>query len=268
MSLRLALGLTLSPAFWVAVILGALVLAQFRIYHRDRLTRSSAEEELRGPNLPQWATWGISAGGNGTWATAIGHATAATPPTASTTAAYSEICEQILAATNLTEADVRRRAFGDGFEINYPLDDGIPTFRAQLSLRGFVTVELQWRLNDDPIAIAGVLHRLNLALETLTGGACARALGKQPWYVLSLSNWPEHGVSAEGLLQARKWTEDYHREYTVTRSFRLGGKRVAPWELVRRFAQAVLADAGYVGFEAELAQQGPGNVAPGVSKVD
>jgi hypothetical protein len=154
----LAIGLSIPPVAWIGIFVGCLIVAQFRAYQQvhERLLA------YEGQRLPQWALWAHNANADGTWLTllAIGNI----PREHFNTSSYDELISAAVADFGLDRANLRVEAFSKFLRIKSPDVDSTPEFLLQLGTDSRGIIGVQWRTTADPVPLAWIIHRLNLAI--------------------------------------------------------------------------------------------------------
>ena len=247
--LDLIAGLKIPFAVWIGVFLGCLIVAQFLAYQQihQRLLAFEA------PRLPQWALLAHNANADGAWLTLL--VVGDSPKKPLNTAIFAQLVSATVDQFGLDRGAIRVETFSGFLRIKFPNVDTTPEFLLQLGTDSRGIIGLQWRTTADPIPLAWILHHLDIAMHfTLSdaGQLVVRRPGKRK-YSVSLSNWPQGGVSIEALLQARRLSDNYVRGSRVYREFTLTKSDSDGWSAICQFAAAVLGDSGYVEFEAALA---------------
>jgi len=243
-----AAGLQVPSLMWIAVILACLTVAQFRAYHDIRL--KLAEFDI--PRLPQWALWAHNANADGAWLTLllVGDA----PKEALDTGILEELVTYVADHFTLSRSALRVETFADFLRIKHPNTDGVPEFLLQLSVGDQGIIGVQWRTNADPVPLGWILRQLDLAMRfsllSINDRVVRRSRGRT--YSVSFSNWPEGGIDAQPLVSATRLSQNYVRGTRVFRRFILTKDDPDGWNALRKFAAAILGDAGYTRFEEAL----------------
>lgn len=239
-------------AFWVAVALLTVLIASFQLFHSDRMAAIERIIAIDGPALPYWDGIGLRGNRGGeTYLEVMACGQDKNRPSIST-ADFPSLRRELIAALGLQDQGLQTRSFNNFFEVTLPADQGgfsrlakVDTSNAQLFIK------LSWRLDAAPVDLRTMLVRGVDGIRTLRSGACARLLGKRPWFLISLADWPKAGIALGDLVTASSWAEADHRGQSVYVQARLD-RRASEWDFVVGFVVKVLGDAGFIGFESSM----------------
>ena len=241
--------LKITPLAWAGVYLAGLIVAQFLVYHEQRLRLQAYAARVP---LPQWAMWAHNANSDGAWLTLM--AVSRPPKKALGSTDYEELAKAAARHFGFDDDSLGVEPFANFLRVKFPDTNGTPEFLMQVGIDSSGIVVLQWRTIADPIPLRWILERADLAISfTLTEWGC-RVLGnpRKRDYSVSLSNWPAGGVSIDGLLQARRISCPHVRGYQVRKDFKLIHRDRDGWKALLAFATTIVSDSGYVGFEPSL----------------
>jgi hypothetical protein len=239
-------------AFWVTAALLTVVVASFQLFHSDRLRAAEGAAAAAGPALPYWDGIGIRGNRGGeTYLEVMACSQDARRPSMSTTD-FPDLRLELIRALGLEDRDLNTRSFSNFFEVTLPNAQGGFTRLAKVDISNpQLFIKLSWRLQEMPVDLAEILMLGFDGLRALRSGACARALGQRPWLLISLADWPLRGIAIDDLVTAQSWAESDHRGQAVNVQERLA-QGDSEWAFVLQFAEKVLGDAGYVGYEPSL----------------
>jgi hypothetical protein len=239
-------------AFWVTAALLTVVVASFQLFHSDRLRATEGAAAAAGPALPYWDGIGLRGNRGGeTYLEVMACSQDVRRPRMSTTD-FPELRRELIRALGLEEGGTSTRSFSNFFEVTQPNAQGGFTRLAKVDISNSqLFIKLSWRLQDMPVDLAEILMLGVDGLRALRSGACARVLGQRPWLLISLADWPSGGIAIDDLVTAQSWAESDHRGQAVNVQARLA-QGDSDWAFVLQFAEKVLGDAGYVGYEPSL----------------
>ncbi len=239
-------------AFWVTAALLTVVVASFQLFHSDRLRAAEYAAAAAGPALPYWDGIGIRGNRGGqTYLEVMACSQDARRPIVSTTD-FPQLRRELISALGLEDIGLNTRSFSNFFEVTLPNAQGGFTRLAKVDISNpQLFMKLSWRLPEKPVDLAEILILGIDGVKALRSGACARVLGKRPWLLISLADWPSRGIAFDDLVTAESWAESDHRGQAVNVQARLA-QGDGEWAFVLQFAEKVLGDAGYVGYEPSL----------------
>lgn len=239
-------------SFWVAAALLTVLIASFQLFHSDRINAAEQAIEWAGPAIPHWDGIGIRGHrGGDTYLEVMACSQDPSRPAISTTD-FLGLRNELIAPLGVHERDLETRSFSNFFEVTVPGPSGFERLAKVDASGSELFIKLSWRLREMPVDFAEVLVRSADGLRALRSGSCARALGKRPWLLISVADWPSGGIEIGGLITAQSWADTDHRGQAVyLQTWLRPGE--ADWSFVLQFAGKLLGDAGYIGYEGSLA---------------
>jgi len=241
--------LKITPLVWIGIYIIGLIVAQFLVYNEQRMRLLAYEAPTP---LPQWAMWTHNANADGAWLTLL--AVSRPPKEPLGTIEFEELATAAAGHFGFDPDSLGVEPFNNFLRLKFPKTDGTPEFQMQIGTDKFGIIGLQWRTTDAPVSLRWVLDRANQALCFTLTDAARRVLGdpRDRDYSISLGNWPEQGVSTDGLVVARRFSDRHVRGNRVYQQFKLHRRDRDGWKALCAFATAILSDSGHVGFEPSL----------------
>lgn len=242
---------SLPPVFWILIAITTVAVASFQLFHDNRVRFAAAQAALAGPSLPYWEAVGLrGARGGVTYLDVM--ASSDQPDSRISTADFPGLREQLLEVLRIEPAQTQTRSFADFFEISEPYDGGGYRALAKVDATNkALFIKVSWRMDGDQVGLRDILSKSTIALRALRAGACHRVLGRNPWYLVALGDWPVKGVRLDGVIEAKSWAQADHRGQPLYVQSKLRANE-SEWLLVVKFANRLLADAGYINFEEQL----------------
>lgn len=204
--------------------------------------------------LPQWARYALAANvGTGWFTMLLAGSTATIPPSSAHADAADYVVRQLAVPTDAVD----RHSHNHGIDISFP--NGSVPLEARVGFRveELGIVYAQFRPPTGAVHLRWLLDKCGLAGDILASAHTARFIDMTAAcrLFISLSNWPEEGVSLDGLFHARRLSSSSAtcQGYTLQRSYVVDTPNVADWERCLGFGGEVLRDCGYVEFEEPLA---------------
>lgn len=244
-------GLAQPPTlFWIVAAVLTIAIANFQLFHSDRMAATEQLTERQGPALPYWVGVGLQGHRDATYLAVIGCSqdSKSSPPSGGD---FPNLDRELTEVLGMPTVMPERRSFSSGFETTISGPQQITLRRAKVDITGAVFLQMEWRLDTEPVELATLLTRAVDGVRALRHGACAVALGKRPWIGIALIQWPTAGISCSGLITAQRWSDGDHRGQSVNLFSRLR-RNYNDWSFVLEFAEQLLSDAGYIGHEREL----------------
>ncbi|HVS05764.1 MAG TPA: hypothetical protein VHK65_06315 [Candidatus Dormibacteraeota bacterium] len=247
--LTFAAHLNIPRPIWLIALLLGLVAAQFEIFHKTR-----SRTLVKSNPLPYWAATSTMASGGGTWLAVILYGS---PGARSLeTATYTTLIKAVVQWFGSSEQALFRRTFTGGVQLRLPKDMFVsPQLDVQAGIEDTTAaLEVQRTTGDDPIHLGWVLSHVEDAIRFCLSDASSDWVSrKRRTFRIALSNWPDKGLSVEGLLSVKRFSDQWPRGYRLLLDYQAKPK-TDPWQIACKFGAAVLSDSGYVGFEEELSR--------------
>lgn len=247
------LGLPIPRWAWIAALGTGLLIGQFELSFKTRQTTTEYDP------LPYWAKMPTMVQGGGTWLSATLYGKPATKlPLPSTM--YAALVDATESRLGVDRNGLYRRNFSGGAQLRMPKNEMDPlkfNVQAGIDAGESAAVQVIRTVLDDPLHIGWVMTYLDEMIRFCLSDVSDHWVKKRRRYLrVALTNWPTNGLVVDGLLNITKFSDQTHRGYGLPLDFPVG-KRSDSWKIVKLYMSSVLADAGYVGYDEELANVEP-----------
>ncbi len=127
-----------------------------------------------------------------------------------------------------------------------------PFFHLQAGIAHSGVLNVKYRLAP-PLEIVDIMIRVDDMIWFVNSKVNRYLIdpSKRHDVVLALNDWPEGGINVKGIVSANRLSKQPLAGNQVIREYGLT-KKTDTWEIAKHFAGVLLAESGYVGFQAEL----------------
>jgi hypothetical protein len=226
----------------LAILFAAFLVVNVQLYHQ---LRSPSPAESLG--LPLWTS--LNARGDGSHLSVILYGFP--PKRLWTQEDYQPIISAAVSAFQIDADQVEVGSFHNVLRVDFPRIPN-PLFHLQAGIAGSGVLNVKHRLTP-PLEIADIMVRLDDAIQFVNSGVNRYliASSKRHDVVLALNDWPAEGIGVKGLVSANRLSKQHLAGNQVWREYELT-KKTDTWAITKHFAGVLLAESGYVGFQAEL----------------
>ena len=237
---KVSLALPLS----LAILFALFLVANIQLYHQ---TRAPSQEESLG--LPLWASGGLNARGDGSHLTVILYGFPA--ETLWTQEDYQSIISAAVKAFAIDSDEMDIGSFHNVLRVDFPKIPN-PLFHLQAGVAGSGVITVKYRLAP-PLEIGDIMVRVDDAIRFLNSEVNRYLIdpSKRHDVIIGLNDWPAEGINTKGIVSANRLSRQHLGGNQLLREYGLT-KKADTWAITKHFAGVLLAESGYVGFQAEL----------------
>jgi hypothetical protein len=228
----------------LAILFAAFLVVNIQLYHQ---LRTPSQDESLG--VPQWAS--LNARGDGSHLSVILYGFPAKKQW--TQEDYQPIISAAVSAFQIDTDEIDVASFHNVLRVGFPKIPN-PLFHLQAGVAGSGVLNVKYRLAP-PLEIADIMIRLDDAIQFVNSKVNRYLIdpSKRHDVILGLNDWPAEGINVKGIVSANRLSKQHLAGNQVLREYGLA-KKTDTWAITKHFAAVLLAESGYVGFQAELDQ--------------
>jgi len=153
-----------------------------------------------------------------------------------------------------TEDSREFRSYPDVVRITVPKGGGTLQFQVELGVSRHGVICIRSRIQADPLSLTWLLQSLDRMMSFALSDAVEGVVGTtNREYTICVADWPAGGIALDDLIRASRMSDNYVHGNRVVRPYKLDKHDRDGWNAIRQFMAALLAEAGYVEFETDLA---------------